>query len=94
MAPVEIQATAAALLAEQGALAALILLPDDGTACCRVGYDVLPLPAGEAVPAELVPLGAVDGVPVVAAWDVAVERVARVVLARDPATGALAAVLL
>jgi hypothetical protein len=94
MAQVEVRPSAGALLAAYGPLAALVVLPDDGAACCRVGFDVIVLPAGEAVPPELVPLGMADGVPVYAAWAVEPSRVAQVVLACDAGADALTAVLL
>jgi hypothetical protein len=94
MVQVEIRPTAATLLADYGPLAALVLLPDEGDECCRVGFDVVALPAGEAVPPGLVPLGTADGVPLYATWAVESGQVARVLLARDEATDSLTAVLL
>jgi hypothetical protein len=95
MARVEVRPGAGALLAAYGPLAALVVLPDDdGAACCRVGFDVLALPAGEGVPPELVLLGMADEVPVYAAWAIEPGRVGQLVLACEDGADALTAVLL
>jgi hypothetical protein len=94
MAQIEVRPPAAELLAEYGPLGALVVVPDDGAECCRVGFDVLVLPEGEAVPRELVPLGAADGLPLYAAWDLDAASVERVVVTRDLGADTLTAVFL
>src|SRR3954468_740205 len=54
---IEIEARAASVLAEYGPLSALIVLPQDESVCCRVGFDVVALPEGDAIPPELVEIG-------------------------------------
>jgi len=93
MARIDVRPAVSELLAGSTPLGALVLLPDDGTTCCRVGFDVVALPAGEPLPDELVALGDAAGVPVYAAWPLDAAGVAQVIVGLDDATGDLVAVL-
>jgi len=89
---IEIEARAARVLAEYGPLSALIVLPQDESVCCRVGFDVVALPEGDAIPPELVEIGMASNVPLYAAWTIDATTLERVIVATDAATGELMAV--
>jgi len=89
---IEIEARAASLLAEYGRLSALVVLPQDESVCCRVGFDIVVLPEGDAIPDELIPIGMASDVPLYAAWTIDAATLERVIVATDAATGELMAV--